>query len=62
MMPVQFEKSGPNLKPVAYCDAPGCSKFAPYGFGSRLGQAIDKKDARLAGRHYCAEHYPRSEA
>jgi hypothetical protein len=57
-MPVKFEKSGPNLKPVARCDEPGCTAYAPFGMDGHLGQAIDRKDARLAGRHYCREHNP----
>lgn len=58
MTPVTFERSGPHLKPVARCDAEGCTEYALYGFDVHLGQAIDRKDQRLAGRHFCAKHKP----
>lgn len=58
-MPVRFEPSGPNLKAVAYCDHPGCAEYGPFGFDSFMGKAIDQKDARLAGKHYCARHKPK---
>jgi hypothetical protein len=58
---IQWAKSGPNTKPVAYCDEPGCKAFAPFGFNGHLGKAIDRKDAKLAGQHYCGAHRHRGE-
>lgn len=58
MMPVVFARSGPNLKPVAFCDYEGCTAFAPFGIDSYLGRAIDQKDAKKAGKHFCADHVP----
>lgn len=56
---IRFEQSAPGIrKPVAYCDEPGCTEFAPFGFNSRLSEAIDKRDAKLAGQHFCKSHLP----
>ena len=57
-MMIRFERSGPHLKDVPYCDHEGCDRYGPFGFNSNLGKAIDRKDAKLAGRHFCSEHNP----
>ena len=51
MMPVTWEKSGPNLKPVFWCE--DCGQPAHFGVGCNLRAAIAHKDASRAGRWYC---------
>jgi hypothetical protein len=51
MMPIAWEKSGSNLKNVAYCDE--CGQLALYGESVRLRSAIATKDASKAGKWFC---------
>jgi hypothetical protein len=56
MMPVTFEKSATNLKPVMRCEI--CGQYASHGLGVNLSAAIDRKDAKLAGTWFCRQHLP----
>ena len=59
---IRFEPSAPGIrKPVAYCDEPGCTEYAPFGFNSHMSAAIEKHDAKLAGKHFCRTHKPESD-
>jgi hypothetical protein len=53
---IRFEHSGPHLKAVPFCDHDGCTRFGPFGINSNLRAALDRKDAKLAGTHFCRDH------
>lgn len=60
-MPARSVESSPGNKVIiATCEV--CGEPAPFGMGVNLRLSLQTKKPEHAGKHYCAEHYPRSEA
>lgn len=54
-MPIKESAPGSGIL-LFFCEV--CRKPAQFGYAVDLRKALDTKDARHAGKWYCAEHRP----